>query len=243
MDRQTASLAMPGDIRALTILEAGRRRATVFKRARRHSLLVKLLRLTIPAGSVLAVAGAVTVLIGARMAETPPVIDPARAGIEGGKITMRDPRLLGFQKDNRSYQVTADKARQEIKTPNLVELAQPNARVETQTSIFAHIQAAAGLFDTAIEKLNLDKDIRIVTDDGYTLNLKDAQIDMKRGDLVSNKDVRLEMNNGRINAKAIDLQNNGAIVNFSGGVSSEFTNLFNLTPASKSPGEGAGQSR
>jgi lipopolysaccharide export system protein LptC len=231
----TSSAGSMVEARNRLLEETGVRRGAALRKARQHSLVVRTLRKLIPVGSIAAVVSSAMLLVGARMAEVPPLIDPARAGIEDGHITMKDPRLLGFQKDNRSYQVTADKARQAVKTPNLVELAQPLAKVETQNAVFAHIQAAAGLFDTTIEKLQLDNDIKIRTDDGYTLNLRDAQIDMKHGGLVSNKSVVLDMENGRIRASAIDLKNNGEVVNFTGGVTSEFTNLFNTTPASKTP--------
>jgi lipopolysaccharide export system protein LptC len=238
MDSQTNRLAEPmADEAARVVKESGERRAKAFRKAHRHSRFVRLLRASIPVGSFAAVAGSLVILVGARMAEVPPIIDPARAGIENGRITMQDPRLLGFQKDNRSYQVTADKARQEVKTPNLVELASPFAKVETQTAIFAHIKAVSGLFDTKGETLQLDREISIRTDDGYTLSLQDARIDMKHGGLVSDKAVQLQMQNGRIDAKSIDLKDNGAEVQFSGGVTSEFTNLFGTVPASKSNAE------
>jgi lipopolysaccharide export system protein LptC len=79
--------------------------------------------------------------------------------------------------------------------------------------------------------LKLNRDVRIKTDSGYTLQLDAANVDLKGGNLTSDQPVVVEMENGRIEAKSIDTKNGGKNVMFSGGVTSTFTGLFDTPPA------------
>jgi lipopolysaccharide export system protein LptC len=208
-----------------------KRRDIAFRRAMRHSRVVRFLRLLIPAGSMALAIGFVALFTLARFAvnDAPATVLPE--GLTDGKITMEEPRLTGFQKDSRSYEVTANRASQDVKTPNEVDLSKPIAKIETEAESFAHVNAETGLYDSVVETLKLNRDVRIKTDSGYTLQLDAANVDLKGGNLTSDQPVVVEMENGRIEAKSIDTKNGGKNVMFSGGVTSTFTGLFDTPPA------------
>ncbi len=102
----------------------------------------------------------------------------------------------------------------------------PVARIETAVQSFANIVARNGVYNTTAESLDLLKQIRIVTDTGYTILLDRALINLKKGNLDSRQPVVVEMESGRIEAKAMRAEDGGNRVFFSGGVTSTFTNLF-----------------
>jgi lipopolysaccharide export system protein LptC len=201
-------------------------RARAFSRARRHSGLVRMLRVAIPLGSAAAGAALLFAFAMARI-ETEARGPAAEAGnVRDGRITMEDPRLKGFRSDARPYSVDAENAVQHVRTPDLIELARPVANVETQSDGRADIRAADGLYDGKSEHLDLRRDVRIVTESGYDLNLSSAKVDLQRGALQSEEAVTVTMTDGSISAANIDLTDSGGTIRFRGGVSSTFNNVF-----------------
>ena len=85
--------------------------ARVFRAARRHSRIVRILRVALPIAVVgaLALTVLVTYLNPLRMISSLPVnID--KLVVSGTKITMEKPRLAGFTHDARAYEMSAESA-------------------------------------------------------------------------------------------------------------------------------------
>jgi len=53
-------------------------------------------------------------------------------GIQGSKITMQLPKIAGFTRDSRAYELTAENAVQDIAAPDMIELQNLRARMEMQ---------------------------------------------------------------------------------------------------------------
>jgi lipopolysaccharide export system protein LptC len=196
-----------------------------FRRASRHSIIVRALRVFIPFGSVGLAALLVVGYVIARMTDDSGANVNA-APVTGGLLTMHAPRLTGFQPDARSYEVTAKSATQDIARQTEVGLNNPAAKIEMMANSFARIIAQTGIYDTAGENLTLKKDIKIVTDSGYDVSLNNAEIDLKNGSIVTKDAVKVEMKDGRIDAKTMQASESGTRIIFSGGVKSTFTNVF-----------------
>src|ERR1700675_1215979 len=104
-----------------------------FRAARRHSRLVRILRIAVPTTVALAlvVITLITYLNPLRMlAKLPINID--NLVVSGTKVTMEQPRLSGFTSDARAYELTADTAAQDMTKPDLVELRNIRAKVDMQ---------------------------------------------------------------------------------------------------------------
>jgi lipopolysaccharide export system protein LptC len=211
-------------------------RDRMFRRAARHSRLVSLMRFLIPAGSLGLVGLLLGALLVARTSEESVAQASVPKGLSDGTLTMQSPKLTGFQKDARTYEVTADTARQQVRNQTRVDLDSPVARIETAVQSFANIVAQTGVYNTKLESLDLRDKIRIITDTGYTVFLERALIDLKKGNLDSRKPVVVEMDTGRIEAQTMKARNNGDTILFAGGVSSTFKDLFG------SPGSLTGRS-
>ena len=105
------------------VRDLGRADPARFRAAVRHSRLVRLLRTAIP----IVIALVFALLIVAAyfnpfrvLARLP--IDPGKIVLSGTRITMELPRVAGYTKDARPYEVTAKAASQDITKPDIVDL-------------------------------------------------------------------------------------------------------------------------
>jgi lipopolysaccharide export system protein LptC len=193
-------------------------RERAYAQARRHSARVRFLRRTIPIGTALAF-GVVIVLTFADPIGRVSGLTLGPVSLSGTKITMENPRLSGFRKDSRPYEVTAVAAMQDVRKPNVVELKDMKARLVTdERGGAAHLEAAAGVFDTSKEQLELRQDIRVRTDGGQAAQLKSASIDFKAGTVLSREPVTVTFPNGMIEAQGLEVSDNGKVIVFTGRV-------------------------
>src|SRR5262245_52734766 len=105
----------------------------IFLRAQRHSRLVRMLRVAVPAGTaaVLVAISLVSWLDPMRIISRLPTAS-GQLVISGTKITMSSPKLAGFSKDSRPYEVTARAAAQDITNPDVIELTDIHAKIESK---------------------------------------------------------------------------------------------------------------
>ncbi|KAA2235830.1 LPS export ABC transporter periplasmic protein LptC [Salinarimonas soli] len=202
----------------------GRTRSRAYVKARRHSTRVRWLRRAIPLGAGIAVALVAVVTL----------FDPfGRLGIEGmsmsglnlsgTKITMEQPRLTGFQKDTRPYEITASHATQDVRRPTEVELVTMRGRLTLDDKgTKAHLEAARGIFDTKNERLELRDHVVVTTDSGYKAQLRSASIDFKANSVVSRDGVRVEIPGGTIESDDLQVSDGGRRMVFEGRVRSAF---------------------
>jgi lipopolysaccharide export system protein LptC len=189
-----------------------------YRAALRHSRHVRVLRLGVPAG-ILAV---LLMVVAANY--MPPIGQfrlPGELGklvIHGTKITMEQPRLTGFTNDSRAYEFTANAAAQDITKPDLVELHKPHAKIQMQDKSTVTMSAMSGVYNMKSELLKLSEDINLVSSTGYEGRLSEAQIDVRKGRVVSEKPVWVKLLNGFLNAQRLEVADNGAMVRFGGGV-------------------------
>lgn len=190
---------------------------STYAAAVRHSARVRFLKKAIPFGSALAIA--LVLAVG--------IFDPFHrlqgltlgpVNLSGTRITMELPKLSGFRKDARPYEVTAASASQDVKHPTIVELNDIKARVALEGTNAARLEAASGVYDTQNEKLVLKTNVRVRTDAGYDAALESAEIDFKAGTVVSREPVRVTLSEGTIVADTLDLSDNGRHVVLRGRV-------------------------
>jgi len=206
-----------------------------FNSARRHSRLVRILRIAIPASVslVLIIIVLVTYLNPLRMLARLPInID--NLVVSGTKVTMEQPHLSGFTSDARAYELTADTAAQDMTKPDIVELRNIRAKVEMQDKSMMELTAITGLYDSKGETLRLDRDIRLNTS-SYRARLSEAMIDIRKGNVVSEHPVEVKMLQGTLNANRLDIVDSGEVVRFHDGVVMD----MKLSPPAPQPNPGA----
>ena len=138
--------------------------------------------------------------------------------IKGTKITMQRPRLKGFTSDSRPYEFTASSAAQDITKPDFMELHEPRGEMQMQNKATVDLSAKSGTYDIKSELLTLRDEIHIVSSTGYEARLTEAVVDMRKGEVVSEKPVWVKLLNGFLNAKRLEVVDNGGLIRFGGGV-------------------------
>ena len=185
--------------------------------ARRHSRFVRFLRIAIPFGAVLSFASFIVL----------PFINPFRnAGVsvgaiklDGTRVTMETPRLAGYRKDNKPYEVTALSAVQDVRVPNVIELHQMTARIVNADDTVINLTALNAVFDSQKEQLQLRNDVKVRTQNGQEAFLKSADVDFKAGTVRSREAVTVRLPDMSVSADSLDIVDNGGTITFAGRVS------------------------
>ena len=194
-----------------------------FRIAARHSRRVRFLRKAVPtaiAVSMLAVIG-LSIFNPFRMLAKLP-FEIGRINVSGTKITMESPRLAGFSSDGRPYELHARSALQDVTKPNFMELQELTGKIEMEDSSVVIINATRGLMNTKDQILDLHEEIILVSP-AYEAHLTQARVDIAKGDVVSDKPVAVNFLSGTLNAKRLEITENGALLRFTGGVRMDLT--------------------
>jgi lipopolysaccharide export system protein LptC len=207
-----------------------------FRAARRHSRLVRILRVAIPVAVVAGLTGVslVTYFNPLRMLKKLP-IDVSDLVISGSKVTMEQPRLSGFTSDSRAYELSAEAAAQDLTKPNIVELRKLHAKIELKDKTMVEMSAVSGLYDTKGDTIKLEHDIQLNSSSGYKGRLREALVDIGKGHVVSNQPVDLDFLQGTLNANRLEIVDSGDLVRFDGGVNMVLM-LDGTSPLKQPPG-------
>jgi lipopolysaccharide export system protein LptC len=225
-----ATFEMP----AVRRMSANARSAAMFARARRHSVVVRLLRKIIP----VAAAGAVAVLI------VLPVLTPLTAigglalgpvRLSGTEVTMENPRMTGYRKDNTPYEVTALTAKQDIRRPNTLTMNEMKAVSRASDQGTVTLTSKTAVFETQKEQLQLREGVIVVTDSGYDIRMDSADADFKAGTIISKEPVKVTSKQMRILADSAQSNDNGKSLSFNGRVRSFFVTEGTTLPPETEP--------
>jgi lipopolysaccharide export system protein LptC len=151
---------------------------------------------------------------------------PINAGpivINGTKITMEAPKLSGYTRDQRWYELNAAAATQDITKPDFVELREVRAKIEAEDKSTMFLSAKDGTFDRKTNILTLNNNISLKSTSGYEVRLNEAIVDTASGEIVSNKPVEVQSQQGTIKSERLEVLKSGEVVRFTGNV------IMNLT--------------
>ena len=192
-----------------------------FAAAARHSRMVRVLRVAVPAAVVLALASIVLIQVfvnpfQAALAKLP--LDMGNLVVSGTKITMETPHLAGFSTDQRPYEMWAKAAIQDLTDPDHVELQTLRAKVMMEDKSTVTMDARTGYYDSKQQMLDLRKDIFLQSSTGYEAKLSQAYVDINKGTVISDEHVDVKLLNGTLTADRLRIINSGEIVRFEGNV-------------------------
>jgi lipopolysaccharide export system protein LptC len=201
-----------------------------FAAAERHSRMVRILRVAVPAAVLLALAAifAVSIFNPFRMLLPKLPVDMNNLVVSGTKITMESPHLAGFSTDQRPYELWAKAAVQDLTDPDHVELQTIRAKVLMEDRSTVTMDARTGLFDSKQQLLDLRKDIFLQSSTGYEARLSQAYVDINKGTVTSDEHVDVKLLNGTLTSDRLKIINSGELVRFEGNV---VMNLIMDSPA------------
>ena len=206
-----------------------------FAAAARHSRMVRVLRVAVPATVLLAMASIVLISIfnPFRMIRLPNLpVDIGNLVVSGTKVTMESPHLAGFSTDQRPYELWAKAAIQDLTDPDHVELQTLRAKVMMEDKSTVTMDAHTGYFDSKQQLLDLRKDIFLQSSTGYEAKLTQAYVDINKGSVTSDEHVDVKLLNGTLTADKLRIINSGEVVRFEGNV---VMNLIMESPPAPEP--------
>ena len=191
-------------------------REAAFASARRHSRRVAFLRRVLPFAGV---AALFAMVVAARLA-APSGLDltVARTTIERNAIVMDHPVLTGYDSDNRKYRVSADRAVQNLTSPDKVRLEIIRAEVAVEGRGGAVVTAKGGDYDNTDSTLALYGGLTLNSDDGIQVRMKNADIDFARRALVTRNPVTIIYQDSQTTADSMAATEGGKVIVFEGRV-------------------------
>jgi len=189
-----------------------------YRKAERHSSLVRRLKFILP---VLAVAGVVAFWATARVIPGDLAALVAIAGIDAksNSVVMQKPHISGFEGTRRAYEVKADSAVQSLDDPKVVTFKQIVGRFGLDDAGVATVDAAIGVYDGNKNTLLLQDGVTMQTTNGYAGTFTEAAIDLGKGTLTSTKPLELSTAEGKIRANGVTVTERGKRIAFTNGVS------------------------
>jgi lipopolysaccharide export system protein LptC len=187
--------------------------------AGRHSRLVRVVRIALPIGVIVGLTALVlnTYFKPMQIFDKLPSVS-GKLAVQGSKITMELPRIAGFTRDARAYELNAETAVQDITSPDLIELQNLRAKMEMQDKDVVLLVAKSGTYNSKADKVILRDEIVITSEQGYRALLREAAIEMKKGNVVSDHPVAITLPNGTLTANRLEIFDSGDLIRFDRGV-------------------------
>jgi lipopolysaccharide export system protein LptC len=190
--------------------------ADAFRRARRHSAVVRALKLLLPAAAIIIALSFFTYSYIFTPAQIS--VDLLNTGFKDGKLIMSNPKLEGFTRDNRPYRMHAAKAIQSVSDTNLIELEKISAHLPISDGNWADVAADQGFYDKDKNTLDIKSDMIVTTTNGITAKLKSAFVEMKNGTMKTSAPVDITMNTAHITADSMSIEERGKVLVFNRNV-------------------------
>jgi len=188
-------------------------RARAFARAVRHSARVRVLRVALPLFGLLLAIGVIGYSAVVRFGVGLPFgIDGLALTGEG--LTMASPDISGHDALGRSYQVTADRAVQDLADPGIIRMFGVEARFTEPDGVAATFTADEARYDSDAEQLTLAGNIRIASNGGDSAELSRAVIDLAAGTVDSDAPVAFTSSFGAISAGTMSIERESGTVQF-----------------------------
>lgn len=133
----------------------------------------------------------------------------------------RDLRMVnlhyaGKDKHDRPFTVTADSARQQSESDDLVELEGPKADMTTQSGSWLALNAYTGVYRPQTQLLDLFGNVEVFQDKGNDFVTDSAHIDMAKGNAEGSDPVEGHGPFGTIKAEGFRIEDQGDVIFFTG---------------------------
>jgi LPS export ABC transporter protein LptC len=211
-----------------------RERARAFRLARRHSLLVKMLRVLLPVGAAsLSLLYALTLGVSWQMG--PGRLRVGEVKVSADDLTMKNPSYFGLTKDGGRYEVRAKKAILEFAKEAPIKLVDVDGDLLQTNDVTTKLKAKHGLLDNAKGELELYDDIEIDASNGMKARLSRATVYNKENRIVSKEPVDLWLPTGSVKGASMTLRTDTREATFVGNVKAHLVAAEQPDQASAQP--------
>jgi lipopolysaccharide export system protein LptC len=198
------------------------RRPDAIPEARRHTQRVARLRRALiwGAGGVLAAAlvgGAVRTL-----SFLPADLSFSRIATQGTRITIESPKLTGYRKDGRPYELRARYAVQDIAKPDLYELQELEVRIANDSEGAVVLTAGKGVYDGKRDEAELSGGAHLFDGKHFDMKTAAATIDFRGGLVTSDEPTTLTLDKSTVTSQSSEFSQIERRATFTGDVHSTF---------------------
>jgi lipopolysaccharide transport protein LptA len=195
----------------------GAKRARLFRAARRHTVLVKLLRWSLP-GAIVTCFGVYAVLLKTTFNVGPGTLVPGKIEVTADDLKMKNPSYFGVSKDGGKYEVRAREAAVDLAMTGPVKLEGIDGDLVQLNGVRTNLKAVRGILDNKKNELELFDGVAVDASNGMRAQLDRATIFSKEHRVVSNSPVRAQMPTGTLTAEAMDFSTATRVGHFRGNV-------------------------
>lgn len=183
-----------------------------YRRAVRHSWLVRAMKFLFPLVAVLVMAGFFWASIFNAM--LPDNFHVDRSVLQNGKLIMSDPVLTGQNAAGAIYRVTAQRAIQALSDPNDVRLENIRGSFPLGDGKIARLEAKSARLDRAANVITFDEPFSVETQTGMTAQMNSARFDIATGTMIAEKPVEISSDKAHIVAQSMRMRDKGKTVEF-----------------------------
>jgi lipopolysaccharide export system protein LptC len=198
----------------------GAPRESAFPDALRHTARVARLRRWIVWSTGAIVAVVLLGLVIGSLRFLPVDLRLARIALKGSRITIETPKLVGYRKDGRPYEVRAKLGVQDIASPDVFELEGLEVRVENSDDNAIMLSAEKGVYDAKLDHADMSGAVSIRDDKNFDMRLESASMDLKASVMKSDRPATLKFGSGEVVAKTVEFAQKERRVTFRGEVRS-----------------------
>jgi len=195
-------------------------RASAIPQAIRHSARVTRLRRGILWGAGLIVVSVGLALLVSSFRFLPTDLNLERISLKGTSIVIDQPRLVGYQKDGRPYEIKARQGVQDITHPDVFDLDGLDIRIENAEAGVLSMTAARGHYNARADKAEMSGGVNMRDNKSFDMRLASADFDLKASKMTSDKPVKVRLFGGEVEAKAVEFSEKERRASFRGGVHS-----------------------
>lgn len=181
---------------------------------RTYTRIVRWMRLLLP---LIALCVVGVLIAWPRMEEAmAPVAREAAAVPAAARNEVLNPRYESLDNSGQPFVITADRAVQSLKDPDLVLLDRPAASLTLGNGRVLSGRAENGTYRQAEEQLWLEGDVRLSQDDGYEMTMEKLLISLKTQQAWSDRPVSGQGPAGTLAASGVQLDNGNGKLIFTG---------------------------
>ncbi len=182
---------------------SARERTREFRRGRRHSWLVRSLKLALPSIALVSISAYATVLLATARVKQPG-LDPGTIRIDPRNLTMDLPKYDGFNKDGSQYKVRAKEAITDLKMSGPTRLNAIDGDLIQANGVVTKLKATWGTYDQKKNVLELYEKVDVDGSTGMKARLSRATVHTKENRIVTNEPMTAETEAGKISARSMD---------------------------------------
>lgn len=195
-------------------------RESAFPEALRHSARVTRLRRWIlwGVGGTVGLVGLGLLISSLRF--LPVDLNLARVALQGTRIVIESPKLVGYRKDGRPYEVRARVGAQDITKPDVFELEGLDVRVETSGDGAVTLTAPKAVYSTKVDRADMSGGVDITDRKNFDMRMEAASMNFKEAVMTSSAPVTLKIDGGQVDAEHVEFLQKERRATFTGNVRS-----------------------